>query len=573
MTETTTASKVVPRHPTALHALYHSAKQRHSHAISVVDADLLSIDMPGLAATACRYAAALAERGVRAGDRVLVGMPTRLESVIAFFGIQLLGAIPAPVAVLNGAGRSSTRQVLAGLSHYLRPAAVVLPNTVAAELAADGTSSTAPVLDGDALYRETQESGATELRFRLPQPTETAFIQCTSGSTGSPKGVIVSHANVAANCEQIVEFARWSTDDVWAGWLPLYHDMGLIGGLLTPLFAGSSAVLLPPARFLRSPVEWIRVIHRFRGTITATPNFGLAYVDRRISDDELKDLDVSCLRMVFCGAEPVSRPTIETFGSRLARCGLPEGAVVPCYGLAEASLIVSAAAPSRTVLCDTVSRRVLSCEGRAVDASPGHPDAQEVVALGTAVRGTEIRIVNQSEEPVADNVLGRVQFRGPSRTDGYYGSPGGSADNPRPGGWWDTGDVGYIRNGGLRITGRERDIIVIRGANYFPSDIEQAAHEVHGVAAGAVVATGHRDPLAGTELLCLIVETATGESDAELDRAIRSAVGLKTGVAVSRIYFVARHSIPKTTSGKVQRRLAYQQLIANIASETRDGQS
>lgn len=552
----------MPRHPSVLHALRSHALGGTQRTITVLGRSTAALGVSELAAAAQRYAAVLSGLGVRAGDRVLLGMPTRLESLIGFFAVQLLGAVPAPVAVPAGARREAAERTLADLSRYLRPAAIVAPQAVAAELAQRRGSLGELVVDGEAVFRRASEPGASLHEFRLPRPSEPAFIQCTSGSTGNPKGVVVSHANIASNCEQIAEFARWGVDDVWVGWLPLYHDMGLIGGLLTPLFVGSSAVFLPPARFLRSPAQWLRAIGEYRGSISATPNFGLAYAAARIGEAELDAVDVSSMRRIFCGAEPVGRRDVEAFTERFARHGLPADAVVPCYGLAEATLIVTAASPSESLRADIVSRRALAAQGRAVPAVQGDPDAQEVVEVGQAVRGTEIRVVDEADGPVADGVLGLVQFRGPSRTDGYYELPEATADCLRPGGWWNTGDIGYMRRGSLRITGRQRDLIVIRGANYFPDDFERAAQSVDGVVPGAVVATGDHDAACGTEQLCLIVEVAAeAGSYRELDRSIRAAVSAQTGVAVSRVVFVPRHSIPKTTSGKVRRALARQRFV------------
>jgi fatty-acyl-CoA synthase len=553
---------VVPRHLSVLHALRSHALEEQQRAITVLGSSTTTLSMSELVAAAQRYAAVLAELGVRAGDRVLLGMPTRVESVIGFFAVQLIGAVPAPVAVPAGARREAAERTLADLSLYLCPAAIVAPQSAAAELAQRRGPLDALVVDSADVSRRAGEPGAAAHEFRLPEPGETAFIQCTSGSTGSPKGVVVSHANVAANCEQIAEFASWGVDDVWVGWLPFYHDMGLVGGLLAPLFVGSSAVFLPPARFLRSPAQWFRAIGEHRGTISATPNFGLAYAAARIGDADLDGVDISSMRRIFCGAESVGRREVEAFTARFRRHGLAADAVVPCYGLAEATLIVTAAGARQPLRTDIVSRQAMAEQGRAVAVAQGDPDAQEVVEVGQPVRGTEVRVVDRAGEPVADSVLGLVQFRGPSRTDGYHELPETTADCLWPGGWWNTGDIGYMRRGSLRITGRQRDLIVIRGANYFPEDFERAAQSVDGVVPGAVVAIGDHAAADGTEQLCLIVEVAAGAaSHPELDRSIRAAVSAQTGVAVSRVLFVPRHSIPKTTSGKVRRVLARQRFL------------
>ena len=550
-------AEVIVRHPTILHALRDAA---HAGATVTVrpgagrPSEVLSV--AEVSEIASRSATRLVEVGVRRGDRIVVSMPTALDAVTAFFAVQLVGAIPVPYAA--PAYRRCGDGAIATLCDYVRPAAVIAPG--GEENFPAGVR--AAVLDTADLYEAGRDESVPAVPWQPPIPAACAVIQCTSGSTGQPQGVQVSHANLAANCEQIVEFASWTAEDTSVSWLPLYHDMGLIGGLLAPMFAGADTVLLPPNRFLRAPVEWLRAVHEHRGVISATPNFGLSYAVRRVAEHDVRGLDLSSWRMIFCGAEPVSIGTVQRFVDHFAPARLAGHSVIPCYGLAEAGLMVTAAAPGQ-IGCDVVSRRELACTGDVVDVEATDSDAMEVVALGPPVRGNDIRVVDDAGVPLAEDRLGRVQFRGPSCTTGYFERPAATMQRRAAGGWWDTGDLGYLRDGCLRITGRSRDTIIIRGANYFAVDFEQIAESLPGVKPGAVAAVAHRASDADTDQLWMIIEAEVPESDTdEFRRALVGRITERTGVAVARTVLIPNGGLPKTTSGKLRRRDAYLRVLA-----------
>ncbi|MFB9850572.1 fatty acyl-AMP ligase [Micromonospora andamanensis] len=560
-------SAVVPGYPTVVHALVAQAERGPDGATMTV------VPEPGRAEPrrydavfddALRCAAVLAEYGVRRGDRVLFCLPTSWTFVTAFFGCQLLGAAPTAIAVPTSFGRASgfdgqVKELVA----YLRPAAVVARAAVvqASEAVADTV-----FIDGDVLLERAASAEASLAQFRLPAEDDLAFIQCTSGSTGRPKGVMISHANLAANLTQSVAATGWSAEDRSVSWLPLYHDMGLISGLMVPVYTGSGSVLMPPTQFLRSPVEWLRNITAMGGTLAAAPNFAYGYTADRVRDSDLDGVDLSSWRMAFCGAEPIHPGTIKRFVDRFQQWGLRQDVFMPCYGMAEATLTITMSPGNGPVRVDTIDRTAAVTHGQVIDVDPGEASGMQVVACGVPVAGTEIRIVDGDGNPLGDNQIGDIQFRSPARTVGYFGLPQETAAAIAEPDWWKTGDVGYLRDGEIRITGRSKDLIIIRGANYFPSDIEQAAESVPGVRLGTVVAVGHRPEDGDSEELHLIVESYVPTDQHEpLRQAIRAAVSAQTGVPVAQVHLVPRRSIPKTTSGKLQRAKARQLFIENPA--------
>ncbi len=554
-------STFTTRHTSVLAALFaHAEHGGTTSRITVLpdQATAVELDYAGLADAVCRVAAAMAEHGVRQGDRVLLSLPTGPEFLTAFFGAQLLGAVPVATATAGGfGGMNAFVDRFGQLLRYVQPSAVVAGAQSIAGL--QGTVADRPLIDGTQLLEHALTGSGPTAPIRMPNSADPAFIQCTSGSTGTPKGVVISQANLAANCEQVARVTGWTRDDVWVGWLPLYHDMGLICGLCMPLFVGGGTVLFSPTRFVRTPAEWLRHASTYRATVTGGPNFAFGLAADKIRDDQLDGVDLTALRLAFCGSETVHAATVHRFVDRFARWGMPADAVVPAYGMAEAGLAITSAPRRTPVAFDSISRSAAGRHREARDVDPADPDAIAVTDCGQAMPATEVRIVDDEGRPVGDNVLGQVQFRGPSRTAGYFGLPDATAAALADDGWWNTGDLGYLRAGGLRITGRIKDLIVIRGVKYFPADFELAIESVSGVRPGGVVAVGHRGADDDSESLHLIVETDVAASEHErLCKRIRAAVGARTGLHAAEIRLVPKHSVPKTTSGKVRRSAAHQ---------------
>ena len=546
---------LLPRFPTILHAL-------QAHAERGSDGPQMTlIPEPGVVQArscdavldiAARAATVLAEHGVGRGDRVVLCLMTDWQFVGAFFGTQLLGAIPTAIALPTGLGGvAGFEEQLRYLTAYLRPAVIV---TMAPVIEVAGGTIDATFVDGAELWARATSTEVDRHPIRLPADDELAILQCTSGSTGRPKGVMISHANLVANCEQASDALAWTDADTSVNWLPLYHDMGLIQGLMCPIYCGSDLVLMPPNRFLRAPADWLRHVSTYRGTIAAAPNFAYGYAAARVRDEELDDVDLSSWRMMFCGAEPIHPATVQRFLDRFARWGLPADSLRPGYGMAEASLCITVTSQKAGFRFDSIDRQAAVCDGRVVDVDPDSPDALRVVDCGAAMAGTELRIVDNDGRVVGENQIGHIQFRGPSRTVGYYELPQETAASIDPPDWWKTGDIGYLRDGGIRISGRAKDLIIIRGANYFPSDFEQAAETVPGVRLGAVVAVGFRPADGDSEELHLVVETDLADDQHEsLRKAIWTAVSSRTGIPAAAVHLVPKRSIPKTSSGKLQR--------------------
>lgn len=544
--------------PSLVHSMLRSAERGAGggHVVFAMDPDThVTLGHDALTVAALATAARLSDAGVRRGDRVLLCASTSPDFLGAFLGCLFLGASPTATAMPGGFGALDAWSArLGGLLALLEPAVIVAHPMLVDALA--GRPGLPPVLDAAELYAAASAPGAATIDPVLPSPEDTAFIQSTSGSTGIAKGVVVTHGNLATNCRQIFDACSAGLEDVWINWLPLHHDMGLIGGTLASLHRGSSGVLMPPERFQRRPAEWLQNVSRYRATLGAAPNFAYGYAAARIRDAELDGVDLGSWRFQFCGAEPIHPETVQPFVDRFGQWGFPEDALVPCYGLAEASLAVTVSRPRGPVPYDAISRQSLTADGvvRDVADTAGDPDVLRVVDCGRPVEGTEVRVVGEDGAVLPDGELGRIQFRGPSRTPGYFRDPEATVRCLTADGWWDTGDLGYLRGDALRIAGRTREIIVIRGANHMPSDFEHAAETVDGIRFGATAAVGIDDSASGTEVLHVVAETEMATEDhPALQRAVVAAVTRRTGIAPSGVHLVPRRTIPKTTSGKIKR--------------------
>jgi 1-acyl-sn-glycerol-3-phosphate acyltransferase len=391
----------------------------------------------------------------------------------------------------------------------------------------------------------------------VANPAATALIQYTSGSTGDPKGVVLSHANLLANIRAIGRVIGASSADVFVSWLPLYHDMGLIGAWLGCLYFGAPLYAMSPLSFLARPQSWLRAIHRFRGTISAAPNFAFELCLNKIDDAELSRLDLSSLRYLGNGAEPVSVVTMRRFIDRFARCGFGAGAMAPVYGLAENAVAVTLPPPGRPPIIDRVDRIVLNTRGIAETARPDDANAVELVANGQPIPDHEIRIIDEMGRELGERREGRLEFRGPSATSGYFQNASKTRELFHDG-WLDTGDRGYTAGGDLFITGRIKDIIIRAGQHIAPHEIEEAVGTVAGLRKNGVAAFGVTDPASGTERVVVLAETDETDPTAQVTLKLRAqeAATHIVGGPPDEVVLVEPGAVPKTPSGKIRRAAA-----------------
>jgi len=383
-----------------------------------------------------------------------------------------------------------------------------------------------------------------------PGPDDLALLQFTSGSTGSQKGVMLTHANLLANLRAIGHGIRPRPDDVAVSWLPLYHDMGLIGLMLGSLYFGVPLVATSPIDFLRRPVRWIRMLSKHRATLTAGPNFAYSLVARKAREGDLEGVDLSRVRVALCGAEPIHPATIQIFTRRFERYGFRPEAFFPAYGLAENTLAVSFMPLGEPPRIERVDADLLEAEGRA-ERCHGEGKVREVVSVGLPLPTVEVAVVDEAGTPLPEGHRGEVVVRGPSVMAGYFRNPEATAETLRDG-WLHTGDLGFFLDGHLYVSGRRKDLVIKAGRNYFAEDLEAAAAQVEGVRPGGVCAFSVDRADRGTEEVILVAEVRDGGAGG-LEDAIRRRVSEATGCRPDRVVLVPARTLPKTSSGKIQR--------------------
>jgi 1-acyl-sn-glycerol-3-phosphate acyltransferase len=537
------------------HALQHPERGH----VTVLEDDATavgSLTYGQLAQRARTIAAGLIERDIQPGDRIALMLPTGIDFFEAFFGILYVGAVPVPIY---------PPLQRAQIEDYARRQAGILRNAGARMLITvpEGVRLGA-LLQGLVAPLSSVESTAT-LTPRLSEPAPpsgqdanaTALIQYTSGSTGDPKGVVLSHANLLANIRAIGRVIDASSDDVFVSWLPLYHDMGLIGAWLGCLYYGARLYIMSPLSFLARPRSWLRAIHRFRGTISAAPNFAFELCLNKIDAAELEGLDLSSLRFVGNGAEPVSVDTMRRFIDHFAPYGFRPGAMAPVYGLAENAVAVTLPPPGRPPIVDRVKRTALSIRGIGELAPADDPNAVEIVACGQPIPDHEIRIIDDTGRELGERQEGRLEFRGPSATSGYFHNPVKTRELFHDD-WLETGDRAYVAGGDLFITGRVKDIIIRAGQHIAPHEIEEAVGAIPGLRKTGVAAFGVADPASGTERVVVVAEAAEKDPVAQAvlkTRALEAATHI-VGGPPDEVVLVEPGTVPKTPSGKIRRAAA-----------------
>ncbi len=514
-----------------------------------------------LLASASNVAAGLVSAGLRRNETVAIMLPTSPQFFYAFFGVMLAGGIAVPI--YPPARPDKIEEYVRRQVGILRNAEVrFLISFEAVRKVSEILRLNLPSILGVTTVEDLAASGA-RLQPGAIEAAEAAFIQYTSGSTGDPKGVVLTQSNLLANIRGIGWAVNVQPEDIVVSWLPLYHDMGLIGSWLYSVYYALPITVLSPLAFLSRPERWLWALHDSGGTLCPAPNFSYELCARKIPDSAIEGLDLSAWRVAINAGEAVLPGTLERFEKRFKPYGFRAESFVPCYGLAESSVALAFPPINRRPVIDRIRRDVFESDGKAVPAAPEDSSALRFVANGKALPGHEIKVVDEEGRPLGERVQGRVLFRGPSKTAGYFRNMKATAAVTTEDGWMDSGDLGYWGNGEIHITGRAKDLIIKSGRNIVPQEVELAAAEVPEVRRGCVAAFGTRDADLGTEQLVVVAETRVANKE-DLDRieaAIVERVGLAVGIPPDKVELVAPQSIPKTSSGKIRRnetRLLYE---------------
>jgi 1-acyl-sn-glycerol-3-phosphate acyltransferase len=529
-------------HPDRPHVLFQS---------SATETDTLSYEQ--LLVAAREVAAGLCGSGVVPGQCVALMLPTGLEFFHSFYGILLAGAVPVPIYPPTRPGQ---------IEDHLRRQAGILQNCEAVALITfDAARLVARILSGlvsslrDVTTPEQLSVAGTGVAVadHCGRISEIAFIQYTSGSTGNPKGVTLDHGNLLANIRAWGQAVELKSSDVVVSWLPLYHDMGLIGAWLGSLYHACPLVLMSPLDFLARPDRWLWAIHQHRGTVTAAPNFAFELCLRHLDPARLQGLDLSSWRYAANGAEPVAAETLARFAAAFRPYGFRAEALAPVYGLAECSVGLAVSPPGRGPRIDHVQREALAV-GEARPAAADDVHSLSLVACGLPLPGHEVRIVDDAGRELPPRQVGRLEFRGPSATRGYYRNDEASGKLIRNG-WLDSGDLAYLADGDVVITGRVKDTIIRGGRNLYPYELEEAVGAVPGVRRGCVAVFGVQVAGQGTEKLVVVAESRETEAAVreELIRCINGLTVDLLGTPPDDVVLVPPHAVLKTSSGKIRR--------------------
>jgi len=540
-----------------------------------------------------RAIAAFLQDAGMSGERALLFYPPGLDFICAFFGCLYAGVVAVPTyPPIN-------RQMMAQVEPIVKdagPKAVLTTADIASKLKTvlsiqsigqkslfrfigRGIDKYFPIfkqLGGQKNSVIATDRIDTDLDQMWQSPdldsASLAFLQYTSGSTSQPKGVMVSHSNIMHNQNLIQNYFRQPKGVVFVSWLPQYHDMGLIGNILHPFYMGGYSVVFSPFEFLKKPLKWLAAISKYQAHTSGAPNFAYELCVRKVSSEDKKNLDLSSWQVAYNGAEPIRPATLDNFASYFAECGLEKSALFPCYGLAEGTLIVAGGKLQESPVYLTCDKEALK-EDRVQTVDPAHPAATVLVGSGAALDGQKVRVVEPEKcLQLGDDQIGEIWVSGPSVAHGYWNNPDSTrqtfqariqnSDGDR---FLRTGDLGFLRDGNLFITGRIKDLIIIRGQNYIPSDIEYTAESSHAnIRKGCTAAFSLQSD--GEEQLAVVCEIRTRVNKAELKDLV--AVVLRDitdthGINAARIILIKARTIPKTTSGKIRRKMCKMALLNN----------
>ncbi len=499
-----------------------------------------------------KVAAGLQHLGLQHAEPVAIMLQAGHDYFFSFFGILLAGGIPVPI---YPPARPSQ------IEDHMRRHRGILSNCLTVTLITEPEARPVAQLlkaQVDSLRHivTTADLSAAPAPFERPLigPEDIAFLQYTSGSTGNPKGVVLTHRNLLANIRAMGTRVQATARDVFVSWLPLYHDMGLIGAWFGSLYYAALFVVLSPLAFITRPQRWLWAIHRYRGTLSAAPNFAYELCLRRVEDRDLEGLDLSSWRAAFNGAEAISPNTLRMFCERYGHYGFRPEALMPVYGLAENSVGLAFPPLQQGPIIDRIQRGPFMREGRAIPAPETDASALEFVACGQPLDRHQIRIVDPTHRELPDRQEGLLQFCGPSATGGYFRNPE-ETRHLFHGDWLNSGDLAYIAQGDVYLTGRTKDIIIRAGRNIYPHELEEAIGLIDGIRAGRVAAFGSADPATGTERLIVLAETHEQNPLIleQLCSKVNAAVSDLVGAPPDEVVLAPPETILKTSSGKLRR--------------------
>ena len=510
------------------------------------DAEPIVVSRQALLTAVRQHATALHELGVQSGDLVLIAHTQNLESIYAFWGALFAGAIPTMFPSLT--------EKLDPIVYRRNMAQLIKLSEVQAVLTGDAFAPMLREVATCSVYGSSDlPLAAPNVPFvDAPAPDSIAFLQHSSGTTGLQKGVALSHTAVLNQLAAYSEAIALQPDDVIVSWLPLYHDMGLFAGFLLPLMQGIPLVLLSPFDWVQHPALLLQAIDQFKGTLCWLPNFAYNHCARRIRRRDKENLSLASMRLFVNCSEPVRQASHQLFLEAFAAQGVILEMLGVSYAMAENSFAVTQTAPGRPATLDWVDHLALTERQIAQPVSPDQPEAVALVSCGWTIRGTAVAILDSAGEPLPERHVGEIVVQSDCMLMGYY-----KRDDLRPfhNGWYHTGDRGYLADGELYVIGRSKDLIINAGKNIYPQDIEAIVNEVPGVHAGRAVAFGVPDEREGTELIAVVAEVDTDETEEQnkIRLDIRQAVAAQAMVSVSFVTFVQKQWLLKTSSGKIAR--------------------
>ncbi len=495
---------------------------------------------------------ALQEHGMQAGDELVIFTRSNKEFVIAFWAAILGGIVPVPVAVgISEEHRFKLFRILRQLERGTLFSETELVERLLEFADANELTEIRTRLEDRTISMNKVSTGLTG-NVVLADPDKTAFIQYSSGSTSDPKGVCLTHRNLTANIRAIVEAGHWQADDQSLSWMPLTHDMGLIGYHLSVLAAGMNHAVMDTGVFVRRPLLWMEKASELNATQLCSPNFGYKHFLKLFERKGLEGIDLSSVKLILNGAEPISWELCESFLNALAQFGLKRNVMCPVYGLAEATVAVTFSEPGQDYSRIIVDRHALKIGEPFVEKEADDQDAVSFVKVGRAVRDCRIRVTDDNDQLLEDGMVGNIQIDGASVAAGLYNDIEGEAALFSDDEWLRSGDCGVIVDGELVITGRSKDIIIVNGQNYYPHDIEDVVARIEGLELGKVVACGVSSSGSHTEeLLVFVLFRSDADSFRQTAIEVTDIIGKQMGLQVDHVIPVQR--IPKTTSGKIQR--------------------